>query len=109
MVQADAVREAAFKVVDFQDVGEELAQLVGFVGDSVDLIRWPENLFKVVADHRDAASGGCDDIFIVAEDAEEALGEGPGVGVQTDVGHWLAAAGLLGGELDFTAEVLEDP
>ena len=63
----------------------------------------------MVADHRDAAAGGGDDIFVVAEDAEEALGEGAGVGVQADVGHRLAAAGLLGGEFDFTAEALEDP
>ena len=103
------MREAAVEAFDFQHVGEELASSKVLWATAWSAVGRAEDLFVVVADHRDAAAGGGDDVIVVAEDAEEALGERAGVGVQADVGHGLAAAGLLGGELDFTAEALEDP
>ncbi len=66
-----------------------------------------EDLFVVVADHRDATAGRGDDVIVVAEDLEESFGQRAGVGVQADVGHRLAAAGLLFGKLDLAAEALQ--
>ena len=99
-MHSDAVRKGAGQPVDFEDVGEELAQFECFVGHLFELGRMTEHFFVVMPHHRDAAAGGRDDVVVGSEYLQEPLRQWPGVVVQAGVGHGLAAAGLLFGIFD---------
>ncbi len=62
----------------------------------------------MMGDHGSAGAGGDDDVFGIAEDAEEVAGDAGGFGAIAAIEGGLAAAGLGFGEIDGVAEALED-
>jgi len=62
----------------------------------------------VVAHHGDAASGGANDVVVLAEDLKEPFGQGACGSVASGVSHGLPAAGLLLGEIDVQTQAAQD-
>src|SRR6476646_6598791 len=95
LMKTHAVRKRARQPIDFENVGEELAQLKRFVCHRFELGRMAEYLLVMVPHHRSTASGRRNNVIVRSEYFEEPLGKWPRVAVQARVGHWLATAGLL--------------
>jgi hypothetical protein len=107
-LESDFEGELTIDVDDFGDVGKVLAKLESVVAKMFEARLAVKPVIVVVAHHGDAASGGANDVVVLAEDLKEPFGQGAGGSVATGVSHGLAAASLLLWELDVEAEAAQD-
>ena len=113
-VEGDRVREVRADVGHAEDVDEELAQLVDLRRDRRDALRQARvdaavgrqagDERVIATDHRRARARRRDDGVIAGERVDEPLDERDARVLVARVEVHLAAAGLLGRELDVVAE-----
>ena len=107
-LESDFEGELTIDVDDFGDVGKVLAKLESVVAKMFEARLAVKPVIVVVAHHGDAATGGANDVVVLAEDLEEPFCQGACGSVATGVSHGLAAASLLLGELDVETQAAQD-
>ena len=107
-MQADLVREATRELFYSHYGGQVVCELKGFAFEIFVVGIVLEIFVIVMRDHRDTTSRRADDGVVRFENLDEALCQRSDLIRTAGVDHWLTAAGLAFGIVDFDTEMLED-
>lgn len=66
-----------------------------------------DDVVVVIADHCGTTARGAHDVIVAVEDVEVVDGDGASIVDAAGIGHWLAAAGLLGWKVNLAAVMFE--